>query len=309
MEDKTGEKKLFLDPEDQSKTLTAFEVDNDKNIDDQLFRGNKPLRWDIIFTNYMLSILFTGLAFGGSWNSQYSDILLMFGFFHFGFEMTISYYFIYTRKTAYILSIITISICILEGLINFGVPLLAIFSIQFIISDCLSFMSSICLLFNKNMPNKIKILSFAVSLHFIGVSLKLYTLPVEWYEKNVIPQHGAGWFWLALFCPVQVYLCRHIICGKINYIGHVTYDEGANSKCFVYFSKIGVPMIAFIILPVITFLAAKYRTTENETNGYFALGLWLELIITLSWPICMFCILWIAYIWVTSHPLTSNKKN
>eukprot|EP01083_Nonionella_stella_P059977 156865_1 len=282
---------------------TGDNDNNSVNIKDQ-YKDIKPLRWDQIFANYLLSILLTGLAFAGSHDSKYDNIILMFGFWHFGFEITLSLYFLYSRETAFKTSICVLIVCFLQGLINWFVSLQFIFSLQFIVSDTFSILSSLCLLFNYHMPNAFKILPFSTSLHFIGVSLKLYTLPTEWYAQNVIPQHGAGWVYLGLFSLPQLYLCTGVIAGKLNHLGDVQY---ANSKPFIYFCKGIVPILSFVLFPTVILFLGAYRTTENETDNHFALGVWMDVMNTVCWPVCMFGILWMVYVWVKSHPLPGNK--
>lgn len=139
-------------------------------------------------------------------------------------------------------------------------------------------------------------LPFAVSLHFIGVAFKLYLLPTEMFVENLTPHHGAVWFWILLFSLPQIWLCRDVLRGKFNCVGRVTYDDTKNSNLFILFCKIGVPLISFVVVPVVATTMVYLRTTSNETGDRYASHMWLELIFALGWPVGMFGALWASYL-------------
>merc|ERR1719206_326641 len=169
-------------------------------------KGKAPtsFRWDMVFLMYILSIAFTALTFGGSYNATYSPLLICFGFWHFGFESSLSIYFTYSGKGAVFASRVVLGICFVQGALAlvFTDAMTTIFSLEFIASDSFSAISSVCLMFNQSIPTRFKVLPFAVSLHYIGVSLKICMLPTELFESNKVPntaQTGST-SWLSLCC-------------------------------------------------------------------------------------------------------------
>merc|ERR1719206_1096097 len=275
-------------------------------------KGKAPtsFRWDMVFLMYILSIAFTALTFAGSYNATYSPLLICFGFWHFGFESSLSIYFTYSGKGAVFASRVVLGICFVQGALAlvFTDAMTTIFSLEFIASDSFSAISSVCLMFNQSMPTRFKVLPFAVSLHFIGVSLKICMLPTELFESDKVPQHGANWFYIVTVAVLQIWLCRGVLSGKFNDIGRVTYDRTKNSAFFIAFCKIGAPLISFMLLPAVLFILVSLRTVEDSGNNQFASGIWDDIMLALGWPISMFAILWALYIVATAVTVGRELK-
>ena len=154
-------------------------------------------------------------------------------FVHFGFETHQSWYFVHSGKGAMYLSRASLAICLIEALLVLVIPdtMAVILSIEFITADTFSAFTSMSLLFNKAMPTEMRVLAFSVLLHTIGVSLKLYLLPIELYVHNITPLFGAPWVFIGLAAVPQIWLCQDVIRGGINHIGPDQADYGRN---FVY---------------------------------------------------------------------------
>lgn len=267
-----------------------------ENRDDQKL---KSFRWDNVFTAYILSVFFVALQFATSYNSSYNKMALMFAFLHFGFETSQSWHFTLSGKAAMHLSIGSVGICIFQALMVWVLPLEtmgAVLALEFVATDSFSFLSALCLMYNKAMPPKIRVFAFSVSLHFIGVSIALYQQPIERYIVNITRQHGAHWFLIGAAALPQLWLCQDVIKGKLNYIGPVAYDKRKNSKFFILFSKYGACFVSVVVLPAISFILALYRTVESETGYKFAGWIWDDLISAVAWPASMFGILCTVYL-------------
>lgn len=124
----------------------------------------EPFGWDMVFLRYILSISFTAMSFGGSRDGNFSPILLCCGFWHFGFEYSQSIYFTYAGRSAVYVSRVVVAICLLESVLAwpFASSMSFIFSLQFMTSDVFSFLSSVCLLLNKSLPRRFKVLTYII---------------------------------------------------------------------------------------------------------------------------------------------------
>ena len=277
------------------------------------------MRWDNVFTGYILAIFVTELEIGSSLTSQdvlYTKMFFMMGFIHFAFETSQSWYFIYSNKTALSLSIVTVTICVVEAILIWVIPdtMVPIFKFQFLFSDAISCLSSLCMMFNKAMPQKMRLYALAVCLHYIGVTDLLYQIPNHLFVSS--HYDGAGWVMLGLFSLPQLFLCQNVVRGELNHIGPVIYDESKNSKFFILFSKYGTVLIAALVLPGIRITMEFFRTTEApDTNpsdaqidGPFAVWIWDDVISVLFWPMAMFGIFWTLYLRATPHIPESEKK-
>ena len=178
------------------------------------------------------------------------------------------------------------------------------FKTQFVISDTLSCLSSLCMMFNKAMPRKMRLYALAVCLHYIGVMDLMYRLHHILYVSSYYD--GASWVMLGLFSLVQLFLCQDVVRGGYNDIGPVIYDENKNSKFFILFSKYGTVLLAGFIIPGSAFVFELFKTVE-ETDAYplvgntFAHWIWDDAVSILFWPVAMFGIFWTLYLRATPH--------
>ena len=271
------------------------------------------VRWDNVFTGYIISIFVTALQFAASHDSSYTRMIRTMGFIHFAFETTQSWYFMYSSKTAFYLSIVTIVICCCEAVLVWVIPgtMGPFFSLQFVISDTLSCTSSLCMMFNKAMPRKMRLYALALCLHYIGIMDYLYQLHHIYFVSSYYD--GASWVMIVLFSVVQLYLCQNVVRGELNDIGPVVYDENKNSKFFILFSKYGTLLLSAVVIPGIVYTFSVHgtveeRNTQAEIGNIFAFWIWDDAISILFWPVAMFGIFWTLYLRATPHIPDSLKE-
>ena len=267
------------------------------------------MRWDNVFTGYILGIFFTGLQIAVS--PDVSPMFFMAGFIHFAFETSQSWYFIYSSKTALSLSIVTITICVVEALLVWVIPdtMVSMFKIQFLISDTLSCLSSLCMMFNKAMPQKMRLYALAVCLHYIGPIDFIYQIPNFLFVSSYYD--GAVWIMIAFFTLPQLFLCQGVVRGGYNDID-VIYDENKNSKFFILFSKYGTVLISALVMPGILSIMKVYGTVDEgagiQVGAPAASWIWDDVIHVVVWPVAMFGIFWTLYLRATPHVPESAKN-
>ena len=295
---------LGIPPPNSKSPVTSDILDGPFRRKQREHAQRKHFRWDNVFTGYLLSIFVTELQFAISHDSTYTRMILMMGFIHFGFETSQSWYFTCSGKNATFLSTATIVMCIIQAVLVWIIPdiMAVIFGLEFAVSDCFSFVSSVCLQFNKAMPKRLRYFAFCVSLHFIGVSHALYYAPTLYFIKN--GYDGTGWVMIALSSIAQIIMCRDVIRGGLNDVGPLVYDIQQNSKCFILFSKYGAPLISLTVPPGYVYILQTFRTVQGEKGAevgqQFADWIWDDIISAVAWPFAIVGILWIIHLRATS---------
>jgi len=258
-----------------------------------------PFRWDNVFTAYIISLFVTGLALSGSHDCTWTRLIFCFAFLHFAAETSQSWHFIHSGKTALYLSIITIVICVIEAILIWPFPdtLAVLFNLEFLMSDSLSILTSVCLQFNNAMPPTIRVYGLIVSLHFIGVSHRLFQSYNLYFESGT--HDGATSPLIVLAALFQLFLGRNVVRGQFNEIGAVVYDEDKNSKLFILFCKFGIPLMAFVVIPGSMVIMSMSQTAGYEgarIGDVFATGLWIDVTTYVLWPISMIGMLVTIYL-------------
>ena len=276
-------------------------------------RQRASFRWDNVFSAYILSIFMAALQFATSHDSTLTRMILSSIIIHFAFETSQSWYFTLSGKAPLYLSAMTITICVIEAILVWPMPetMAPLLNLQFLVSDSFSFVSCISMLFNKAMPQKMRIYAFSVSLHFIGPLNGVFQLHGKYYV-SADSYDGGSWAIIGFTSLIQLILCREVVRGGFNDIGPVVYDEKKNSKYFILFSKYGAPLLCFVVLPVYMFFLKRFRTVPSEGLKWldkpFAFWIWDDIISAVFWPMAMFGILWTVYLRATPNDTRSSKK-
>jgi len=288
-------------------------IDVSQYIQDEVSQQNERARcrWDNIFTGYLLSVFVTSLQFATSHDSTWTKMIMTAAFIHFAFETSQSWHFTYSGKAAQYLSKATYIICFSEAALVWVVPdtMHALFGLEFVVSDSFSFISAICMQFNKAMPKTMRWYAFCVTLHYIGPLHALCWLYIEWFI--VYGYDGRSWALIGFSALFSVYFCADVIRGKFNDIGPVIYDENKNSKFFIFFSKYGAPFISFLVLPAVIYIMGLLRTVDGSggIGKTFASpeGIWDDVIAAGGWVLGMVGILYTIYLRATPYFEESDK--
>merc|ERR1719461_1173572 len=162
---------------EQLKSNAGGYTDDDVAIDLEEYDAktkSEHVRWDIIYLMYIGQIGVTVMTFGGQHDFKYSRIILFNAFIHFATEFVVSWHFLYSAKTAKMLSIISSIIIVAQAVCSTFAPvsiLKLVFLFEFLMSDVLIFFGSICVLLNKSsafskkVGSQLKQGAFATSLH------------------------------------------------------------------------------------------------------------------------------------------------
>merc|ERR1711902_256152 len=136
--------------------------------------------------------------------------------------------------TAKILSIISSIIIVAQAVCSTFVPISILklfFLFEFLMSDTLIFFGSICVLLNKSSAfstksgSQFKQGAFAMSLHMVGVGLRLYQTPTQLFDTYILPNIGWAWALIVLAIVPQIYLSHNIFLGQCNKLGGIDYDK------------------------------------------------------------------------------------
>lgn len=252
------------------------------------------------------------MAFSASFDCKFNSSILTWIFLHWACDTAISLHFVYPKCIAHPTSIFMAMLFCIGAVVNwFAFPTMLAFSGPIAMSvDSFVFLSSLCLMWNKAMPRKMKILPFAISFHFVGPALRMYTLYNFFFVARDIPQHGYWWILIGVAVPFQVWFCQNVIRGQLNTIGQVKYDDNLNSKHFRRFSQILCPVLCYVIVPMTmlmmnstaTSMPQKYpECLGNEGHNRF--------IRILGWPLGAISALWTFYLWTDSHPLDRKTRS
>jgi len=295
-------------------TMDIFQTpDLDPNDCESPESQSKSFRWNNVFTGYILSISFTAMQFAGSHDSTYTNMTLAAIFLHLAFETNQSLHCSYSGKCPYYLGIAAITIGFAEAvLVWFESELMmnSVFPMHFLWADTFSFCSALCLLFNKAMPRKIRVMAAAISIHFAMASISLYYIPVDFFyaEEFTIKTFGAAWVMIGVASAFQIYLCRDVIRGELNHIGPVRYDEAKSSKFFILFAKIGSPLMGFVMVAAVAIMGMYSDVERVDDSDRFADWIWDDVIFVAVWPISVLSVVWVLYLRATPFDPSSNKE-
>ena len=193
--------------------------------------------------------------------------------------------------------------------------LASIFLLQFIFSDSLNAVATFSSMMNS-VPYYgclvIKKISFGIFIHFCGVSLALWILPITLYWDDKIPQHGLAWVLIAYFGAVSLYFCKDALQSKINYIDVASikwqFDHDYDSKYNKHGKKGGKSINyhkyatrAAIIIPtfivIVVFILARFRTTTSTTGFSYASWIWEDLILATGFALSSFAFILTLFLW------------
>ena len=292
------------------------------------FVKNESTRWDLVMLYYFLALYGTGCSFGASHNGEFNRGIFFWTFIHFSAETTVSIHLLSSRNEN------AKRYCVFFAFIWLGqafflVPVLSwsylasIFLLQFIFSDSLNGVVAFSSMMNS-VPYygclEIKKISFGIFIHFCGVSLALWILPITLYWDDKIPQHGLAWVLIAYFGAISLYFCKDALQSKINYIDVASikwqfdhhhddaYDHDNDGKYNKYGKKGGnninyqkYAIRAAIIIPtfivIVVFMLARYRTTTSTTGFSYASWIWEDAILATGFALSSFVFILTLFLW------------
>eukprot|EP01083_Nonionella_stella_P303511 1050992_1 len=265
------------------------------------------LDYRILVLLFVLLLFYVGLNHS-PYNSQYAlnfNITMLLGFCYLGFEMVLAYLCIFSGSlSTYTLRVVcgvTMIICIAEGIATaifidsaFG----TLFSFQIIVTDFASLYSSIYLMMFGKMRKHIAILLLIQIVHFV-FRLSSLSSDFVYVHNDVVKPQGVQWVWPLLVSAPKLLPATEIVIDKLRYVAETMFYD----KCIqIDPRKQQINQIVFVALNVTVFAvcvivysaASHWNAHENEVNGYYPFGVYLDFVSYLNWPLVFLVLLWVC---------------